>query len=86
MVFVRHEIRTAGGALPLREQLAVLFSPLGIPGSLQHKGPLVFPGVRFSPLGEICLADVHLHRDGGGFLRVVSTVLTTFFKRMVPTP
>ena len=70
MVFVRHEIRAAGGALPLREQLAVLFSPLGIAGSLQHKGSFVFPGRGFSPLGKIGFADVHLNCDCGGLLRV----------------
>ena len=70
MVFIRREIRAAGGALPLREQLAVLFSPLGIAGSLQHKGSFVFPGRGFSPLGKIGFADVHLNCDCGGLLRV----------------
>ena len=37
---------------------------------MQHKGPLVFPGIGFPPLGKIGFTQVHLHRDGGGFLRV----------------
>ena len=70
MVFIRNKIRSAGGALPLREKLAVPFSPLRIPGSLKLKGPVVFPGIRASSLRKIGFADVHLNRNSGGLLRV----------------